>query len=224
MSFYISFNNIKKAGVLFFLLTQTMSIYAESTDTIANITEVTADAVNQEQQDKNNFPRWPVRQQVVKELVPPPPPGPYMSLGLNDFPVSQPSFDSSLNKPEIELDSSGMPIQSFSPDVPWPKNLRPTKRWMPENGYQYVEPQAEKKPYPVVQSNNPAYNYNYGYQRNPNLDRPGPNWTPSMGAGPAWPYRYAPDYGSGYSYPVNNNRIQPGNYTNRAPYPAPGKP
>jgi hypothetical protein len=219
MSFYISYDSIKKAGLLFFLLTQSMLIWAES----ATNPDVTAGSVDQDQYGKTNFPSWPVRQPVVKEIVPPPPPGPYMSLGLNDFPVSESSFESKANRPQIELDSSGVPIETFSPDAPWPKNIRPAKRWMPENGYQYVNPQIARQPYTAVQ-NNREYNYNYGYQRDPNIGWPGSKWAPSISPGPVAAYRYAPDYGSAYNNSANNNRIQPGNPNYRAPYPVPGKP
>jgi hypothetical protein len=221
MSFYISFDNIKKAGLLCCLLTQSLVIYADPIDTVVTKSEVAAVPDDQDRQAEFNFPNWPDRQHVMKESLPPPPPGPYMSLGLNEFPVSESPFDSKHKKPQIEVDSSGVPLQTFNPDVPWPKNIRPTKRWMPEKGYQYVDPQVAKKPYPTAQ-NYPAYNnYNYGYPRNPDMRWPGSNWAPSMAAGP---YGYAPQYGPGYSNPVNNNYIQPGNSSYRTPYPVPGKP
>jgi hypothetical protein len=220
MSFYTSFDSIKKVGLLFFLLFQSAAICAVSSESIATNPEITDDSIQQDQQQKFNFPQWPVRKPIEREQVPPPPPGPYMSLGLNDFPVRENTFDSNMNPSQIEVDPSGVPLQTFSPDVPWPANIRQTKRWMPENGYQYVKPPVEKKPNPDVR-NYPAYNY--GYQRNPAMDWPrsGPNWAPSMGAGP---YRYTPDYNPGYSSPANNNRYQQGNSAYRAPYPVPGKP
>lgn len=218
MSFNIGFDSIKNTGLLFFLLTQALVVQAESIDAAAANSEVTDGSVNQEKRTEFNFPKWPARQQVTKELTPPPPPGPYMSLGLNDFPVSESPFDSKLNKPQVELDSSADPLQAFNPDLPWPKNIRPTKRWMPENGYQYVDPQVAKRPYPAAQ-NYPAYNY--GYPGYPNPGWSGSNSVPSMADRP---YPYPHEYASPYNNSVNNNRVQSGNSGYRVPYPVPAIP
>jgi hypothetical protein len=231
MSFYNSFDNVRKMVLLFCLLTPSMVIFAEASDTGGAKVEESGDAVNQSPLMANNFPRWPERQRVEKEIVPPPPPGPYMSLGLNDFPVSETPFGRDTNNPHVQLDISGAPVQAFSPDEPWPKNIRPTKRWMPENGYQYIEPQAEKNLYPAMRDN-PANNY-YSYPGAPYMAWPGANnWSsPTMGA-PAPSYRYTPDYGPRYNASANTNRppqVNPNrppqvNPAYRVPYPAPSKP
>jgi len=223
MSFYNSYNDFKKAGLLFLLITPSMVIYADMPDMSGETAKDTRGSVDQPQLMGSNFPRWSERQRVEKEAVPPPPPGPYMSLGLNDFPVSETSFNHGPNRPQVPLDSSGAPIETFSPDVPWPKNIRPTKRWMPEDGYRYVNPQVEKNLYPGMQ-NNPSGNYNYGHPATPYMGWPGANWAPPMGAVPAAPYRYAPDYDPRYNASANSNRLQQANPAYRAPYPAPGKP
>jgi len=91
-----------------------------------------------------------------------------MSSALSDFSVKGPSFGSTheanqSNKTNVEFDSSRMPIEMFSPDRPWPDNLRPndsaaTKQWLPENGYQYVKPNMNtgriQRPVPVKQRRN----------------------------------------------------------------------
>jgi hypothetical protein len=213
-----SFYYFKKVVLLFFLLMPSIVICAESPETSGVKSETTGDIDSQRPQMTNNFPRWPEHQQVERDVVPPPPPGPYMSLGLNDFPVSETSFSRNSNKQQLQLDSSGAPIQTFSPDAPWPKYIRPTKRWMPEDGYQYVTPKVEKNLYPVQRQ--PAGNY-YGYPGSPYMTWPGANWAPSAGAGPVAPYRgYSPRYNNS----VNNNRLQQANPAYRAPYPAPSKP
>jgi hypothetical protein len=211
MSSYIGFESIKNAGLLFLLVTQALVVHAESIDAGATDSEVTDGPASQEERAEFHFPNWPARQQVTKELTPPPPPGPYMSLGLNDFPVSESPFDSKPKKPQVELDSSGDPLQAFNPDLPWPKNIRPTRRWMPENGYQYVDPQVARRPYPAVQ-NYPANNY--GYPSYPNPGWSGSNWMPSMAGRP---YPYTPEYGFPYNNSVNNAHIQSGNSGYRAP-------
>jgi len=218
MSFYNSFDNFKKVGLLFFLLTPSIYVYAESSDTTGIKPVDNGDFAAQYPLMSSNFPRWSERQRVEKEIVPPPPPGPYMSLGLNDFPVSETSFSRNSNKPQVELDSSGDPIQAFSPDVPWPKNIRPTKRWMPENGYRYINPQAEKNLY-SAQRNNPAGNY-YDYPGRPYMVSPSVNWGPAMGA-PATTYRYTPPYHAPrYSAPADSDRSQQASPDYRTPYPS----
>lgn len=205
MSFYLSSDSIKKTGLILFMFTYSLISYAESIDTNAAISEVTAESVNERYQSEHNFPRWPERQQIERVSVPPPPPGPYMSLGLSDAAISESPFSSDFKKSEIEPDPAKLPVDTFSPDVPWPKQLRPTKRWMPDNGYNYVKPQVKKKLDPVMSNNLPS-NYNYGYQRRPDMNWSGSRWMPPMGAGSAGPYPYTPNpgYGSSYNRSTNN--------------------
>jgi len=222
MSFYNGSDSFKKVGLLFFLLTPSMLVFADSSETSGVKPEDAGNLANQHPLMTNNFPRWSEHQRVETEIVPPPPPGPYMSLGLNDFPVSETPFSQNSGRPQVQMDSSGVPIQTFSPDVPWPKNIRPTRRWMPENGYQYINPQAEKNMYPAMQ-NEPANNYYYGYPGgSPYMASPGANWAPAMGAGPSAPYYYAPDYAHRYNNPANSNRSQPANPGYWPPYPPAG--
>lgn len=205
MSFYQSSDSIKKTGLILLLLMHSMIVYAESIERNTAKTEVTAESVNDSYQSEFDFSRWPESQQVERRIVPPPPPGPYMSLGLSDATISESAFNSKLNQHEVESGLSIMPVETFSPDVPWPKKLRPTKRWMPDDGYNYVKPQVKKQLNPVM-PNNPPSNYNFGYQRRPDMNWPGPRWMPPNGAGSAGPYPYTtnPAYGSSYNRSTNN--------------------
>jgi len=155
------------------------------------------------------FPAWPKRKQSNRDLVPPPPPGPYMSSALSDFSVKGPSFGlnpekQELNQPVPRVDPSNVPMETFSPDRPWidhayrkhmhSSNCPPTcapGRWMPENGYQYA-PLVKKKLYPAQQNRMP------GSMRAPDM-----NWSgsrlPPKGKAPYGPYPHAPNYAPNYT-------------------------
>lgn len=241
MSVYINDDSIKQAGLLIFLLTYSMVLQAESPGTSITKTEVMVDPGTEDKQQEHNFPPWPERQQVNKERVPPPPPGPYMSLALTDFSVNQSSFGRDLKQSEIEPESSNMPMETFSPDIPWPEeahqhhhNLGPTKRWVPENGYHYVKPQVKKKPYPAAPYSTQSSSH-YRYVPGTNMTMPymhlqDSRGVSSMGTAPGGSSFYKPsfgmpNYGSGQSDPViNTPGVQSGNSMYRAPYPLSSKP
>lgn len=148
------------------------------------------------------FPNWPPRQQAGRETIPPPPPGPYMSSALSDYSVKAPSFGRNINKPVHRYDPSSMPMDVFSPDVPWPKNLRAknkrsSTRWMPENGYHYVNPQNMASPpnnqQPPIQLRQQNQKRQYrGANNHPNMNMNGSRWMPSMGFAPNGPYNNGP--------------------------------
>lgn len=241
MSFCIRYGSVKKVILLIFLFMQSMVLQAEAFDTSATKTKVKIDSDTEGKQLEYNFPPWPERPQVNKERVPPPPPGPYMSLALTDFSVNQSSFGGDLKQSEIEPDSSNVPMEAFSPDIPWPEeahqhhhNLGPTKRWLPENGYHYVKPQVKQKPYPATPySTWSSSNYRYmpGTNMNmPYMNLPDSRGAPSMDTAPGGSSFYnpsfgMPNYGSGHSNPViYNPGVPSGNSIYRAPYPLPSKP
>ncbi len=138
----------KPVLMLFVLLSCSMVSFAESSDL--------PDSANKFQSFDNgqmrySFPQWPLRKQVVREMIPPPPPGPYMSTALNDFSVKGFSFrrDFDRYKSSDELRAGNAEFKSnateksmdvFSPDRPWPefsssthsrRDVRP-RRWQPE--------------------------------------------------------------------------------------------
>lgn len=104
----------------------------------------------------NHYPNWPQRQQaqVRSVIVPPPPPGPYMSTALSNSSVSGGSLTRPYNmrpsmsqgaRPASQHKHPSKPMDMFSPDRPWPKDLRsqgnaPATKWMPEHGYHYISP------------------------------------------------------------------------------------
>jgi hypothetical protein len=73
-----------------------------------------------------HYPKWPERQYEKREMVPPPPPGPYMSTALSDHSVRGPSFSSqrSLYEEPRSAPMSPPDMKMFSPDRKWPR-LRP---------------------------------------------------------------------------------------------------
>lgn len=224
MSVYMNFGTVKTSALLMVLfLPSTMSL-AKETASISTGAEPAAEERNKPvEQTTYNFPRWPEPRQVQREIIPPPPPGPYMSLALSNFSSIEPAFGNEAKEANDAADPSVV-MDAFSPDRPWPKVLRPVKRWMPEDGYHYVNSQASKKSYPTAQ-NEPSANYNYGYRPAPGMNWSGSNWMPAMNAGAATPYAYPPNYAPAYNYPVTNNPgVQSGYQPYRAPYAAANKP
>lgn len=114
-----------------------------------------------ERQRTYNFPRWPERKVERREMVPPPPPGPYMSSALT---LTGSGADSSpfTREPSSARPAtrSGASMSTFSPDIPWPSISQSPNRWQPENGYHYVQPQVKNQPYGVTPSG-----YQNGYMR-----------------------------------------------------------
>lgn len=180
MFFYDGLDIAKKTCVFTLLLTQAMVIQAQpagATDpaTGAQGQEAAADS-GRSQPRSYYFPRWPEKRSAPRERVPPPPPGPYMSSALTGNSLDTPSFFEP-KKPEVKFESSSAPVATFSPDTPWPSTSESPQRWEPENGYNYVKPQAIQQRYPV---RSPYYNYGY----------PVMNWSgANPGAKPVGSYR-----------------------------------
>jgi hypothetical protein len=238
LMFYLNFNSVKKTGLLILLLTQSMVLQAELIEASNATDKAAVESNNDDQQWQDKFPPWPKRRQEHKEIIPPPPPGPYMSSALSDFSVKGLSFGRDFNRPELNEPVSGfvtsdVPIETFSPDIPWPEqdhqhqqhnhNLKSPNRWMPENGYRFVEPGVNKKSYPAV-SFPLLPGGNDGYRPGTNLNIPDSRAMPSMGV----THRessYAPDYDAGRSGSVmNNSAMRSGNSAYRQPYLSSGKP
>ncbi|MFV2003777.1 MAG: hypothetical protein ACC650_01175 [Gammaproteobacteria bacterium] len=224
-----------KTGLFILLLTQSVVLQAESDTVPEQAAESAVGSGNdqqmaaQDQQTSNqqmgkmhrNFPRWPERAQEHKELIPPPPPGPYMSTALDDHSVQDRSFGAGLNKPPVHhFDPSAVSMDMYSPDRPWPDNLRPSNRWVPDKGYHFASPSVHKKPYPATAPNMPVHS-NYGYRSGPAMNPPGnwptmsnsgSRWMPSMGSGHRNPYAgnpYPENLYSGNPYPVRPNTVRP---------------
>ncbi len=200
MFFNSGFDNVKRAGWLFFLLTQAMVVQAQASDAPEAAADSTV-ATGSEEQQRFSFPRWPERHQVNREVIPPAPPGPYMSSALSGSSFKG-DFFAADNKPAIKLEPSSLPMDAFGPDIPWPSNSQTPDRWEPESGYNYVKPVVNKQPYTAMPYYMPP-NYNYGY-RAPVMSWPGsgsqamPFRQPSAGMNPdgsgaARPGAYAPN-------------------------------
>jgi len=194
----VSTPQLKKHFWLFVLLTFSTLVHAEAVDVMDSVGHVSktdsrleagkfeageleSSATNLRQ--KYKYPRWPERRMVNREMIPPPPPGPYMSSALSDFTVKGLSFarDSSfdrdadsdeLNDSEYMFESSNAAIKRFNPDRPWPKNLqskntRLPSRWMPDNGYRYVNPRQEHNTGTVLK--HLPFMSDYGYRMPGNI-------------------------------------------------------
>lgn len=206
MFFNRGIDNVKRTGLLFFLLTQFMVVQAQASDAPEAAADSTAASGSEEQQRGFSLPRWPERQQVNREVIPPAPPGPYMSTALSGSSINGASFADD-SKPAIQLESPSLPMNAFGPDIPWPSNSQMPDRWEPESGYNYVKPAAKTQPYRAMPYNMPP-NYNYGY-RAPLMSWPGsssqampfrrssagmnPDRSGATGTSPVRPRAYAPN-------------------------------
>ncbi len=181
----------------------------------------------------HSFPHWPHHMQSSKSIIPPPPPGPYKSSALNDYSVSVPlhvpapahrNAQPAARPQAVHHDTASAPMDMFSPDIPWPTNLRPSQK-MPEHrvlnsGPHYAAPQAmTARPYPSAPYR-PSLKQRYGaynYGRQPGFYPTAPavngmgmdssRWMPSMGVAPPGPYNsrgnydrwnYAPNFSPNY--------------------------
>ncbi|MCK4833217.1 MAG: hypothetical protein KAT12_00530, partial [Gammaproteobacteria bacterium] len=122
---------LKKAGFFAALLLSSLVAHAtpSTVEKTAAVVTPQSDQMTDAGKQHFNFPRWPQRQKAVREIIPPPPPGPYMSSALSDYSVRAPSFGRDMNKdvkpnPARMRDSAPVSMDDFSPDIPWPKNLR----------------------------------------------------------------------------------------------------
>jgi len=146
------------------------------------------------------------------EMAPPAPPGPYRSTGLSDItakraPPVMPApaeniSDKPAHMPTVGLDTREMPMAAFSPDIPWPTDLRPQNKVIPHRfapGYQ-------------APRNNPPVDNRHRSTVNPNVNSPymnnqrsnvyGPN-TGSSNYGYQIPSNVSPRYGHPSGYPMN---------------------
>lgn len=211
MLFCPCIDNVKKLSLLIAMLMQPMLLQAQPADAFnAKLDDSTGPDIKKQQRN-SPYPHWPAGRQINTVMVPPPPPGPYKSLALNDFSVNQASFSIDSMQATSKLAPADVPMEGFSPDVPWPENLRPVSHRMPENGYRYAPPPVINKPYPGTQ-NSPS-NYRQGYRRSTNMNWPDSRWKPSMAADSRGPYSYTPAIRPGYSKTPNT-----------APYPSVGQP
>jgi hypothetical protein len=168
---------------------------------------------NRRKENRFSFPRWPERGLPKREVIPPPPPGPYMSTALNRFSLEGPAFD----RPEISrpprrniaaLETADTRTPEFSPDMPWPggpgsNNSTPLKRWEPQKGYHFVD--ESEKPGSAVPAyyRQPQYVHGYQHPAPSFMGWSGNNWAPSMYSRPS----YNGPYG-----------LMPGRYYSKQPY------
>lgn len=212
----LKFSDFRKAGLKAVLLAMSLSVNAASAESASNQASV-GEAANQlsgAELQHYKYPHWPRPQQSSREIIPPPPPGPYMSSALGDYSVKGPSFGSNPDKFGQRPNSVNrhipaiVPMDIFSPDIPWPKNLRPgdtnsAARWMPENGYQYVKPQNNYvAPVPNRQVNR-VHNYTNNFVPRMNdmrfndariMPLTGPPYVSPKTRVPYGPYQNVPDY------------------------------
>ena len=241
MFLFVSHARFKQTGLSSALLLLSLTAHADVSDVAEKPPgdappDIQLDAQLQHKpgQDGNvqnhQFPHWPHHMQGAKSIIPPPPPGPYKSSALNDYAVSTPVYRSAKQPPRrqaVRRDSASMPMDMFSPDIPWPTNLRPEQQ-MPEHrvsgtGQHYARPQVSRpqamSKQPGRSAAKPQYGHNYGRQQGAYPNAPYMNdmgmrssrWMPTMNMAPPGPYNsraysnrwnyapnFSPDYGSNY--------------------------
>jgi len=219
MFFIVRFSYMGKMSLLASLLVSSFMVQAQTAESGIVVEQKTS-----EQSPVSPFPQWPQRKQAKKEMLPPPPPGPYMSTALSGNSMKAPSFSKQATKRSMAFDSSDISMDTFSPDIPWPKNLTTPSpsRWMPDNGYQYVQPRAMDNRRQVVpaqvNSNNyrprsaPPMNWS-GMRFNPNstnnypasgMSMPDMGWSNNRARGGSAPTNRMPSMGNS----VNQNQMR----------------
>lgn len=119
------------------------------------------------------YPEWPERS-IRSALIPPPPPGPYMSSALSDRDVF-PSDSSGLRNEKS--DQQGR-TTFFEADMPWPETPeRPRpEAWIPESGeYRFVPEEVVRQletPAPSTRQERPRYQPYPGYPPAPPRRQP----------------------------------------------------
>lgn len=185
MSCLTRYCGVKTLCLSFTLLIMSTMLQAEPMGIVMVSPEQAANTANRNQRDTYAYPKWPTSQQVSKEIIPPPP-GPYMSLALNDMSVGRSSFARAPKQYTSKLEPASVPMEAFSPDVPWPENLRPAKRWVPVDGYHYVQPKVTKsianRSFQVTK-NNSSSGYATRYRRSSDMKESETRWMPPMGTG-----------------------------------------
>lgn len=218
-----------RTSVFFVLLAQSMLLQAESAgegNVVSRAGGPSSDVSLQNRYQQQGFPGWPESRDSAKEMVPPPPPGPYRSTALSDYSVQGRTVSRNLTKPVTNVNPSNIPMETFSPDRPWPEyqerygNDRYAKQWMPETGVRYTKPPIEIRAYPPTKNTMPAGGH-HTYRsapvmRPPAMNTSGSRRMPSMATTPAGenflrPYPVPLNYATGYNKPVN-----------REPYPVVG--
>ncbi len=180
------------------LLSQSLLVYAK--DQAINASEPVVNAAPESsikaRQQVRGLPRWPEhrRSRMMAEMPPPPPSGPYMSSALSGSSIEGLSFDD--DKSAMKFEPPAQRMEAFGPDTPWPGNSNSLNRWVPEKGYNYVQPVVKKQPYPGVRYDFPV-NYTDGYNRGPGMNMPG-----MRGSYVQRPNTAPPGYSRGYNAPA----------------------
>jgi hypothetical protein len=240
-----------KVSLSVFLLTQSITLRAEVETTAENEAASTTveSAANESASQKDTvadvksknvhnssvrrtMSPWPERKRAARSTVPPPPPGPYMSTALSEHTVAGPAFKKDSDKPKSESTAQDESLNRFSPDRPWPSNLRPAKRWQPESGYQYHSSQHENPSYMRPMNNRNAaagMGYPSPQGQQASRDRRAGNYNPGMnnysgsrqvtgqmrqmsnprGRSYSNPPGYSPDYRPGSSAPYDKPSNNP---------------
>ncbi|HHJ36253.1 MAG TPA: hypothetical protein ENJ87_10855 [Gammaproteobacteria bacterium] len=159
---------LSQLGLLVSILAPAFVVQAKTPEAASDSTALEATGEIKQQQ-VYDYPKWPERKQATREIVPPPPPGPYMSSALIGGTIKAPSFGNRIKKSEMAVGPSGFSMNNFSPDVPWPTDMKPPSRWKPKNGYHYVESPVKKNTQRDVRTGG------YGYRPQPeaSMRRPG---------------------------------------------------
>ena len=119
------------------------------------------------------YPEWPERP-VFREIIPPPPAGPYMSSAMTEMAV----FPEDTGGLRHEINEPMAPSPFFAADMPWPdtpEHDRP-RPWLPESGeYNYVPEEIVRQlesPASGQRPVHPVYQPYPRYRQPPPLRRP----------------------------------------------------
>ncbi|PCI07381.1 MAG: hypothetical protein COB77_04805 [Gammaproteobacteria bacterium] len=189
-----SFMKIKRINrvVTIVLLIMVSSLYAQTPghSYAENASGVIGQQPNQQPMAVNHSGR---------EIVPPPPPGPYVSSAMRDSSTITPAMYRNpawqvLRQPAFGFPPPTMTMDRFSPDRAWPEDLSlervsPSNQWQPERAYHYGNvfspPRSYATPPGSGMPNHGVLNpnlSNYAADRTyaPEQNWPDYRWAPSM--------------------------------------------
>ena len=141
------------------------------------------------------------RFQTMQHPVPPPPPGPYKSTALSEYSkhahasgreqlepkntkqqnIKQGQMETGQTEPEKtkhgqteskqKFNSAQVPMDVYSPERPWPENIRPANPWAPDYSRPSAATQYRMPANPAAMYNYPADRF-YGYRQYPGMGAP----------------------------------------------------
>lgn len=221
MFYNFFFDRLNKISSIIFLVIFTSLAYAD--------VKIPGEQIGVNQHQLFKYPQSSSQESGSREIIPPPPPGPYTSSALRVNTTNQFGSGNTEDRLEGNFDAQNIPMETFSPEIPWPDDLRGSQSQLPEKNNSYIRPPVMKHSDRSPSSCMPArHRYEPDYPVNMsgmNIQR---NTAMPGAPAPSNVFRQQNGYGIKhppvYQYPTNNVYQQPGYQQNRNSYPVSNMP